>query len=206
MTIMEKLGFWGSIASITGFLLYFLPQDENKNKKELPTKFEQNTNGHNSPTIVNHDGQVIINSPTAPITTTWKKYNNTRFGFSVEYPTEWEEGADPQNGDGLNLFTGDPDIDIRVYARFNLFDDPCAESDNEKSTPQRLILKTETEEELYIVKRNGIVEYCMSIVDSGIDYRFSANITNEFFDKNKLILIKLIKSFEFIDGEERGTR
>ncbi|PPD03998.1 MAG: hypothetical protein CTY29_07300 [Methylobacter sp.] len=66
MTIMEKLGFWGSVASITGLLLFFLPQDGNTKDEETLPEIKQQTTGNNSPTIINRDGQVIINNPKEP--------------------------------------------------------------------------------------------------------------------------------------------
>lgn len=36
----------------------------------------------------------------------WSEYYNERFGFKVNYPSTWQAGPEPTNGDGLEFFNG----------------------------------------------------------------------------------------------------
>lgn len=45
------------------------------------------------------------------------KYTNPRFGYSIEFPKEWESIQESQNGDGAILYQEGYD-DIRVYAGY----------------------------------------------------------------------------------------
>ena len=127
----------------------------------------------------------------------WARYENARYGFSVEYPEQWAQGAESDNGDGLILFLGDPDIDIRVYAAQHRPDFSCFETIGQQSEIQRLTLNTGTIEDLYISKIDKDIKYCMRITDSKIDCYFYAKVPGKFFEENRLSLIYVAKSLSF---------
>ena len=45
----------------------------------------------------------------------WQTYENSRFGFSVDYPGNWDLGVAPTNNDGREFTSPDGDIACRGY-------------------------------------------------------------------------------------------
>ena len=56
----------------------------------------------------------------------FKTAANTRFNFRFDIPNTWHAIDKSSNGDGYYLITGNEDVDVRIYACFNLDsgDDP----------------------------------------------------------------------------------
>ncbi|MEH6956576.1 hypothetical protein [Neobacillus drentensis] len=53
--------------------------------------------------------QIIVSQVTKPATT-YKSYTNPRFGFKVEYPTNFKIGPEPTNGSGRDFSLGEANI------------------------------------------------------------------------------------------------
>ncbi|WP_297632534.1 hypothetical protein [uncultured Clostridium sp.] len=51
----------------------------------------------------------------------YKKYNNERFGFSIEYPDYLKVMVDPDNGDGIQV--GNEDLKLTVSGGYNVLNE-----------------------------------------------------------------------------------
>ena len=55
-----------------------------------------------------------------PATAGWKKYSNSEFGFSVQYPPDWRPGASLGDGTGIVLFPPVPKSQLSLYGFLNI--------------------------------------------------------------------------------------
>jgi len=135
----------------------------------------------------------------------WKSYTNHRFGFSIQVPKEWEIGRESDNGDGLELYIGNPMVDIRVYGSF-FFQDFSSPYDKIRLPGyrmQRLNLNNGLEAELIIGTLDDKIELDMFQVIGNFEYHFYAFVSREFFIMNETSLFSVIKSFNaMLDGVE----
>ncbi len=69
--------------------------------------------------------------PNEPETSQWQIYENSRYGFSVEYPADWSLGEAPANNDGRNFTSPDEAIQCQAYGWHNALI-------NEEGEPQTL--------------------------------------------------------------------
>lgn len=150
---------------------------------------------------------IIINGTQELQNKDWKFYNNTRFGFSVLVPGNWIIGLESDNGDGVELYIGNPNINICVFASFYIKDVSSSYDNINKPgyRMQRLILDNGLEAELIIGKLSNKVSLEMIQILKNIEYHFNAFITDEFFHDNEKTLIDIIKSYDALkDGWEKG--
>jgi hypothetical protein len=125
----------------------------------------------------------------------WSTYPNTRFGYTIKIPSYWPIGSEATNGDGIQLYIGNPDIDIRVWGA-NIF--PEIERDTTNFiTHQCLVLHNGIEIILYSKKENNKVIHAIYEKDDKFEYCFFSSVTSAFFKKNEFILYEIIKSFDF---------
>lgn len=61
----------------------------------------------------------------------YKKYSNSRFGFSIEYPDYLSISTYPENGDGVTLETEDRSTRLSVWASYNILNQNAEQSYNE---------------------------------------------------------------------------
>lgn len=45
----------------------------------------------------------------------WERYTNSRYGFSIDYPANWQLGEAPANNDGREFISPDESITCRAY-------------------------------------------------------------------------------------------
>lgn len=130
--------------------------------------------------------------------TEWEKYVNSRFNFSINYPSDWTIGQESQNGDGVNLYIGNRDIRILVYgSNYNVeTTDPYLNANREGFQRQWLVLDNGLDAALILGKENGKVIYEMVLIEEGIEYNFYAEMSEKFFNENEKLLIKVIKGFD----------
>lgn len=122
-------------------------------------------------------------------------YSNTRFGFTIKYPSSWVTGDESENGDGKILYTGN-DIDIRVYGSQHM-EGITDIQQNEKLDKKNIKLENGNQAILLLGKENGNVIYDMVYVSSeDIEYHFYAAVTEEFFADNEKILLEVARSLD----------
>ena len=136
----------------------------------------------------------------------WQSYYNSRFGFSIKVPINWTIGLESDNGDGVELYIGNPEIDIRAYASFYLKDisSPYDKIGQPGYRGQRLRLINELEAELIIGKFPDKITYEMIQIIRNIEYHFYAHVPLEFFNKNEQVLLSIVKNFNaLLNGIEK---
>jgi len=138
--------------------------------------------------------KIIIN------TIKWITYPNTRFGFTIKIPSYWPIGKESTNGDGIQLYVGNRNIDIRVWGAHAIF--KINRDTSDFTTYQRLYLHNGTEIILYSKKENNKVIHAIYEKDDKFEYCFFSSVTSAFFKKNKSILYEIIKSFDFIHEDD----
>lgn len=134
-----------------------------------------------------------------PTPTQFNEYSNTRYGFSIKYPSEWRTGEESDNGDGKILYVGNQDVDIRVYASNYLegISDPYHQKDNKNVQLQKIKLDNGKESTLILGKHNNKVLYEMVYISKqDVEYHFYANISEKFFQDNEKVLFKVAKSMD----------
>ncbi|MNI11060.1 hypothetical protein D3C73_641900 [compost metagenome] len=131
----------------------------------------------------------------------FNEYVNARYGFSIKYPAEWTAGEESDNGDGKILYVGNPDVDIRVYASNYLegISNPYQQEDKNFQL-QKIKLDNGEEATLMIGKQNDKVVYEMVYISqSDVEYHFYVNVSDNFFQNNEKVLLKVAKSMDFHD-------
>lgn len=131
----------------------------------------------------------------------WITYPNTRFGFTIKIPSYWPIGKESTNGDGIQLYVGNRNIDIRVWGAHAIF--KINRDTSDFTTYQRLYLHNGTKIILYSKKENNKVIHVIYEKDDKFEYCFSSSVTSAFFKKNESILYEIIKSFDFIHKDEK---
>lgn len=53
----------------------------------------------------------------------WPIYQNSRYNFSVQYPSGWQLGEAPTNNDGRTFFSPDQEIECSAYGFYNVLTD-----------------------------------------------------------------------------------
>lgn len=53
---------------------------------------------------------------------TYQRYANPRYGFSIDYPHDFEKGREPDNGDGLKFTSPDDKAELVAYGSNNVFE------------------------------------------------------------------------------------
>ena len=60
----------------------------------------------------------------------WEQYSNSRYGFTVDYPSSWKLGEAPDNNDGREFISPDGSVSCRAYG----FQNALVNSDGEPQT------------------------------------------------------------------------
>lgn len=131
----------------------------------------------------------------------FNEYVNARYGFSIKYPAEWTAGEESDNGDGKILYVGNPDVDIRVYAS-NYLEGISNPYHHEDMDLQMQIIKLDSGKEatLMVGKQNDKVLYEMIYISqSDVEYHFYVNVSDDFFQNNEKVLLKVAKSMDILD-------
>ncbi|WP_434752741.1 hypothetical protein [Paenibacillus amylolyticus] len=127
----------------------------------------------------------------------WNTYHNSRFGFSISYPGDWTAGEESDNGDGKQLYVGNPDVDIRAYGSqvFEGVENTVSES----MKYQSLKLDSGIKADMWVGYENDMVVLEVSwMSDSEIEYHYYVKVSKEFFDQNEKTIIRIAKSMKAI--------
>jgi len=125
----------------------------------------------------------------------WITYANPRFGYTIKIPSYWPIGSEATNGDGIQLYVGNPDIDIRVFGALAMF--KWERNTSIFTTHERLHLHNGIETVLYSKKEKNKVAHAIYGKDKKFEYCFESSVSTAFFKENESILYEIIKSFDF---------
>jgi hypothetical protein len=136
-------------------------------------------------------------NPRAANPADWQIYINHRFGFLVRFPPDWHKGMESDNGDGVPLYLGDPDNEILAYgAIHHLHSQPYRNLGRPNFKHHRFQLLDGREASLILGKEDNKVIFEIIVLVSDIEYHFYANVTSNFFQTNRDILLRVARSLE----------
>jgi hypothetical protein len=122
----------------------------------------------------------------------WELYQNARFGFQVKYPSNWQIGDEPANGDGVSLYK-DRKNEILVYASYYF-----PEFAPDLAQYHEILTKSGERAHVKVTHSdNGEVDYSMVLIKADVQYNISATMTSQFFEENQRFLDNMVKEFEF---------
>lgn len=81
----------------------------------------------------------------------WQAYKNSRYGFSLEYPTNWGLGEPPTNNDGREFLSADRKTTCRAYGFANALLD---EEGNPQTLDEFITWLTDSEENTKIIEKS----------------------------------------------------
>lgn len=128
----------------------------------------------------------------------WNSYENERFGFTINYPAHWEIGEESQNGDGITLYSGDPENEIIIYGQ--LYDedltDPFEDANKEGFTRGMITLNSGDDADYIVGLEDGKVHFKVIRIIGWEMYTYYAMMTPDFFDENLDELLETIKTLK----------
>jgi len=144
--------------------------------------------------------QIETPQPEADDKALWNHYVNARFGYSIDYPTEWTASEESSNGDGKVLYVGNPDVDIRVYGSHYIEGVSGGNSDHLQT--QWITLDNGVEAGLAVgYEEEKYVMHLTHLSESDVEYQFYAKVSKDFFEANEKTLLRVAKSLNFLEAE-----
>lgn len=171
-------------------------EDLNHSERSRSTITSETVQVKNTPTVV--VAKETISSKPDDLQD-WQQYVNSRYDFTISFPPSWPRGEESENGDGIQLYIGNPDIDIRVYAAHIIegISEPYSNANRPGFRQQRIQLNNGRGADLIIGRETSIVHYEMVVVSNDIEYHFYARVTEEFYKQNEQTLLETAKGFDF---------
>ena len=147
----------------------------------------------NSSTTMNNNEE---NTDTNQIS--YKKYNNARFGFSIEYPSDFVVKGDPANGDGVILSSKDGSGEITASGGNNVLGDTATSYYNDLISEHSNASYKKVQNNLVIVSwlEGDKIVYQKSIVGAGTIYTFVIKYPNNQKEKYDTIINHLTETFK----------
>ncbi len=129
----------------------------------------------------------------------WDTYTNFRFEYSINYPSDWNEGEEAGNGDGKSLHKDDNN-EIIVYGTLQ----PSTFSTQNTPAEREVFTLNDGRKatELKLKDEEDKIRYMVFFEDNDTQYVFFAKTTENFFKENKKLLQEVAKGFKLSDGSE----
>jgi len=124
-----------------------------------------------------------------------QSYTNARFGFQVQFPSEWKRGSEPTNGDGIALNNSEANK-VLAYASFQMFD-----ADLEGYS--KVTLANGDHGYKRIEKSGKNVEFDFIYLYEGIEYHINGQVTEAFYKKYQTKIDELMKNIKMTEALER---
>ena len=132
-----------------------------------------------------------------PTSEEWSTYTNSRFGFTVDYPSKWELGKESDNGDGVQI-TYEDEATVLAYA--SLYNEEVA-PDLSQSEPTTL--DNDRDANLFITKDNNTMnKRVVFILDDRIQYNLDITVSTAYYEANQDQVDQMIASLDFFEGTE----
>ncbi|UTR11984.1 hypothetical protein MM300_06730 [Evansella sp. LMS18] len=169
---------------------------ENTEGEADGASLESNEEMNDEPDNQENEGENNEEADVEDLVTDWSTYENERFGFQVNYPSEWHIGQEPDNGDGVELYYVGAD-QIYVFARH---------FDGEYPSDLGLFeeLETDSGQEAFLhtqLTDTGMVFYSVAMFTEDKEYRLNAEVSEEFFEEYEQVLREMARSFQVAESE-----
>ncbi len=156
---------------------------------------DASTSQQTQPTMNNNDeldvgGKIIEGS-------VYNTYSNGRYGFSIDYPNQFDIGMSPANGDGLHFTSRDGKAELVAYGSNNVMDATAnslyeTELANIKNVSYKFF-----KDNWFVLSwvEDGTVYYVRTIVGTGSMNSFRFSCTEEQLDQYYDVIEHISKSF-----------
>lgn len=134
-------------------------------------------------------------------------YRNKRYGFSINYPSNWTNLRYPTNGDGCTLY----DDGTNVVSCSGVHDVLGYEEEVKicvDNLESREVFITDSGEkgEIIIGRQEGKHEFYLLLNKEGIIFDLYCGSNDNFYYNNKELLYKMAKSFKILDASYATNR
>ena len=130
---------------------------------------------------------------------TYDVYTNSRFGFSIMYPTFLSPQPEPENGDG-RVFSNGKDEEMSVYASYNVLDQSIEELYQEcQSNVDGTVTYADQKDNWFLVSgtnEEGTILYRKTILTDDIEYTVSVTYPKDKKQQYDEIVEKVAESFK----------
>jgi len=128
----------------------------------------------------------------------YNNYVNGRYGFSIDYPTGFNIGVAPQNGDGLEFVSKDGKAVLIAYGSNNVMDDNAKDMYEAQIASIKEISYKYFKDNWFVLSwvENGTVYYTKFIVGEGSINSFLFSCPEEQLKQYYEIIEHISKSFE----------
>jgi hypothetical protein len=155
-----------------------------------------NQSFHEEELSVHQSSRLLARSLSAKQVTSNKEYQtytNARYRFAIDFPKSWHIEKESDNGDGVSLYTGNQNVDIRAFASLCL--KSCSSSAKETGFKKQAIRLNNSQKANLIsgIEDNQVV-YKISFSLKDIEYTFYSKTPKAFFRSNKENLARIGKS------------
>jgi hypothetical protein len=124
----------------------------------------------------------------------WATYVNTRFKFAIKYPASWPVGAESENGDGIRLYIGDPEVEVSVFASQHYEDIAPLEVNRDGLLSSKFSFKSGLSGEVLYGWRNGWRIFTAFFVEDNRVVQFWARGPDDFIRHNERMLYAMALS------------
>ena len=129
---------------------------------------------------------------------TYDVYTNSRFGFSIMYPTFLSPQPEPENGDG-RVFSNGKDEEISVYALHNVLDQSIEDLYQEcQSSVDGTVTYADQKDNWFVVSgtnSEGKILYRKTILHDDVEYTVSVTYPKDKKQQYDEIVKKVAESF-----------
>lgn len=127
----------------------------------------------------------------------WSMYENSRFGFKVDYPAGWELGKESDNGDGVQITDGD---ELTVLAYAALYNEEMAP---DLSLSEPTTLDNDRDANLFVTSDRDTTNLrVVFILDDRIQYNLDITSSTAYYNSHQAAVDQMIASLDFFEGAE----
>lgn len=189
------------IAGIITAFSVFPPSSDAFAKTITQSSHEEDLSVHQSSRLFAQS----LSAKQATIKKEWQTYSNARYRFAIDFPKSWRVEKESDNGDGISLYTGNPNVDIRAFASPCL--KSCSSSAKETSFKNQVIRLNHSQRANLIsgIEDNQII-YKVSFSLKDIEYTFYSKTPKAFFRSNKENLERMGKSLRVLESNTSDNK
>lgn len=167
-----------------------------------------NQSSHEEELSVHQSSRLLaqaLSTKKATIKKEYQTYTNARYQFAIDFPKSWYIEKESDNGDGVSVYTGKANADIRAFASPCL--KPCSSSDKETGLKKETIrLSNSQAANLFSGIEDNQIVYKLSFSSKGIEYNFYSKTPKAFFRSNKENLARMGKSLRVLESNTSDNK
>jgi hypothetical protein len=112
----------------------------------------------------------------------------------LRFPADWPRGRESDNGDGIQLYGGDPDVLISAFAsQYSVHSVPYGRLREAGFRAEPFLLNDGTQAQLVLGRENGQLVRDMVVITRGVEFHVYAKVSEAFFRANEAALLRVMK-------------